>query len=113
MKKWPRFVFFLLTLGLLSSCADGESIEGNSDFSMKATVVNVGERIEVDVYEAEYAEGIYWLVTDENTKAVNEKGKTISLSNINIGDKIEIEYNGQVMMSYPPQVYAIKIIRLK
>lgn len=113
MKKWFRLILFLLTLGLLSSCGEGDSIESKSDFSMKATVTNVGERIEVDVFEAEYAEGIYWLVIDNNTKTVDESGESISLSELKVGDKIEIEYNGQVMMSYPPQVYAIRITRLK
>ena len=32
---------------------------------------------------------------------------------INVGDKVEITYGGQVMMSYPPQIVAKKIIVLK
>lgn len=110
MKKILKSVFLFLSLGLLASCGEntgGEVI--SSQFSMKATVTNVGDRIEINVYEAEYAEGIYWLVTDKNTVVEGQKGERLSLSDIKAGDNIEVGYNGQVMMSYPPQVYAIKL----
>ena len=100
----------LLTAGMLVSCGDTGSIK--AEFSMKAVVESIGEKIEVTVYEAEYAEGIYWIIYDDSTVFVNKSENKISISEINVGDKIEIFYNGQVMMSYPPQVYAIGIKKL-
>ena len=117
MKKIIKTLILLLTLGLLNSCGSA-GVEENTDenssvkFEMKANVTNVSDRLEVDVYEAEYAEGIYFLVVDNNTIFLDSDGKKISLSDVKIGDKISIEYSGQVMMSYPPQVYAIKITKI-
>lgn len=113
MKRKFRLILLVLTLGLLSSCGDSDTIDLKADFAMKATVINVSDKIEVDVYDAEYAEGLYWIVFDDNTKVIDEKGKKISIADINPNDKIQIEYNGQVMMSYPPQVYAISIKKIK
>ena len=111
MKKLIKCIIMLLTMGVLTSCSnDDVSVKG--DFSMKAVVQNVGDRIEVDVYEAEYAEGIYWLNTDEKTVFLDENGNKISRSNIKQGDKIEVFFSGQVALSYPPQVYAITIVKL-
>ena len=110
MKKILKSILLFLSLGLLASCGEnngGEVID--SQFSMKATVTSIGDRIEVNVYEAEYAEGIYWLVTDKNTVVEGQKGEKLSLSDVEVGDNIEVVYNGQVMMSYPPQIYAIKL----
>ena len=118
MKRLIKILLLLITLGALSSCGAEEggivnenppAEETSDNFVMKATVTGIGDRIEINVYEAEYAEGIYWLVTDENTELIDSKGERISLSGLDIGDKITVEYSGQIMMSYPPQVYAIKI----
>ena len=104
--------FLLLTVFGLTSCSEGDYGIIEDQFLMKATVTAVNERIEVDVYEAEYAEGIYHLVYDNGTVILDTDGKRISASDIKTGDKIAISYNGQVMMSYPPQVYAIKIVKI-
>ena len=113
MKKILKTILLFFSLGLLASCGENNSGDViSSRFAMKATVTNIGDRIEVNVYEAEYAEGIYWLVTDKNTIVTGQKGEELSLSDIKLGDNIEVEYNGQVMMSYPPQVYAITIKKL-
>ncbi len=110
MKKIIKCILMLLTLGMITSCSD-ENNSAKGDFSMKAAVLDVSERIEVEVYEAEYAEGVYWIVYDENTVFTNEGGKKITVSDIKEGDKVEIFFSGQVMMSYPPQVYAISVIK--
>ena len=111
MKKVIKCILMLVTLGLMTSCAD-DKVSAKGDFSMKAVVQSVGEKIEINVYEAEYAEGIYWIVYDKNTVFADEDGNKISLSEIKAGDKIEVFFSGQVMMSYPPQVYAISIVKL-
>ncbi len=80
-------------------------------YQMTAVVENLSNPFSVNVIEAEYAEGIYWLVTDANTIYLDSEGNTIKPSDIKAGDTIVITYNGQVMMSYPPQVFAIKIVK--
>ena len=121
MKNFIKILLIIVTLGTITSCAadNGGKVDKNpreeeksDNFVMKATVTNVNDKIEINVYEAEYAEGIYWLVTDDKTQVVDASGSLISLSDIKSGDNITVEYSGQVMMSYPPQVYAIKIVKL-
>ena len=110
MKRILQTILLVLGLGLLVSCGNGSASE---DFTMKATVTAISSgRLEVDVYSAEYAEGKYSIVVDSTTKVFDASGNKIDLSSIAIADKIEITYSGQVMLSYPPQVFAIKIKKL-
>ena len=111
MKKIIATILLLFNF-LLISCSEGDQNMSNEKFSMKATVLNIGERIEVDVYEAEYAEGIYWIIYDDNTVIEDTKGNKISVSQLEADDKVQVYYNGQVMMSYPPQVYAVRVKKL-
>ena len=94
------------------SSKDEDSDMNKNSFVMKATVDSIDEKITVNVYEAEYAEGIYLIIYSQNTALLSSDGNRISISDLKIGDKIEITYNGQVMMSYPPQVAATKIKKL-
>ena len=106
MKKIISCILIFLVFAALVSC------EGENEmptFTMKARVDNIGDRIEVTVIEAEYAEGIYWLVVGESTEFTDKNGDKITQSELSVGDVIEITYNGQVMMSYPPQIAALKI----
>lgn len=94
---------------------DGAVDEGNSDnsgkggFRMKAKITGFGSRVEVDVIEAPYTSGVHWVITNENTDIKDENGAKIARSDLAVGDVVEIEYNGQVMMSYPPQITALSI----
>ena len=94
---------------------DGAVDEGNSDnsgkggFRMKAKITGFGSRVEVDVIEAPYTSGVHWVITNENTDIKDENGAKIARSDLAVGDVVEIEYNGQVMMSYPPQIAALSI----
>ena len=96
----------MICLSALYSCNDGG---GEPKFEMKATVTALEEKLEVNVTEAEYAEGIFWVIISESTEITNSKGEKISREEISVGDELKITYNGQVMMSYPPQVAALKI----
>ena len=112
IKKIFGLLLACLTLTPLLSCAGGETPEGDTPsdaFSMKATILNIGDRIEVDVTEAEYAEGLYWVITSDATVYLDKSGERISRSDLKAGDSIEIFYSGQVMMSYPPQIVAARI----
>ena len=112
IKKLFSLLLACLALAPLLSCTGGETPEGGTPsdaFSMKATITNIGERIEVDVTEAEYAEGPYWVITSDATVYLDRDGNAIARSDLKVGDTIEIFYSGQVMMSYPPQIVAARI----
>lgn len=129
MKKQIIALLSLLLILLLVSCAgpvgdpangptndpadtEGEGVVDNDTFKMIATVESVGAKIEVNVTEAEYAFGIYWVITTDTTEFLDENGGQITRADIKVGDTVEIRYNGQVMMSYPPQIVALRIIKL-
>ena len=115
MKNIIKIALLVLTLSLLASCAPNENGGdnggggGGQTFTLKATVNAVGEKIEVDVIEGEYASGIYWVIVSDETELIGKNGKKIAKDDIKVGDTLEIVYNGQVMMSYPPQIVARKI----
>lgn len=78
-------------------------------FVLKGVVTNVSSMLEIEVIESDYAYGVYCVHINEDTKIQNSEGKTISLSDIHPGDTVEITYNGQTMLSYPPQIVAHKV----
>ena len=91
--------------------SDGRgAVNSPSDsFIMKCRVIEVGEVIEAEVIEAEYASGIYWIIFSEETEVRGALGERLSVSDIKAGDNVTVSYGGQVMMSYPPRISAIKI----
>ena len=120
MKRIFRFslaslLIVALALSALCSCGDlgagdGGEIDG---VKMSAEILAIGERLEVEVIEGEYgASGIYWVIVSPETKYFGADGKGASLADFSVGDKIEIVYGGQVMMSYPPQIVAKKITKM-
>ena len=87
--------------------------EKRAMYTLKAIVKAVtNEHIEVEIIESDYAFGIYWVLTSSDTEYFNANGSKIGRGNIKIGNTIEIDYSGQTMLSYPPQVvaYTIKLI---
>ena len=94
------------------SCSDEEPLtkEIPEGFKMTAEVKELGEKLLVYVTEAEYAEGPFLLITNKNTVYLDRDGKTIGRADLHVGDTVEIFYGGQVMMSYPPQIVAAKIV---
>lgn len=113
IKKFFSLLLACLTLTPLLSCFEPmKEPEGDTPsdaFSMKATILHIGDRIEVNVTEAEYAEGLYWVITSDATVYLDRDGGRITRSDLKVGDEIEIRYSGQVMMSYPPQIAAARI----
>ncbi len=113
MKKIFNIIIVALALIALCGCESFNPIESRPAEGPKmiAEIVAIGEKIEVEVIEGEYgAVGIYWVITGEGTVYETEDGKSISADSLEVGDRIEIIYNGQVMMSYPPQIVAKKIV---
>ena len=96
----------------LNSDSEKNENQNKSEFVLKAIVKKVGEHIEVEVIESNYAFGTYWILTPSTTVYYNANGSVINRQNIKVGDTVEISYSGQTMLSYPPQVvaYSIKLI---
>ncbi len=84
----------------------------NGDFSMTARITAIGERIEVEVIESENEMvGPFWVITSEDTVYATEGGEALSRSDLAEDDVIVVYYGGQVMMSYPPQIVAARIVK--
>ena len=112
MKKYIALAITILTL-LLAGCQGGDITPITGDFTLKAIVKNVDniQSIEVEVIESDYAYGIY-VVHTGNATFINAEGQPLDPSEIAVGDTLQISYSGQVMMSYPPQIVALKIQKL-
>ena len=82
----------------------------NGRVKMTAVVEGVGQKLEVTVTDSEYTFGIHWVITPDSTVYLDASGEPISRGDIKVGDIVEIWYSGQVMLSYPPQIVAHKII---
>jgi uncharacterized protein YycO len=109
IKKISGALMLMLALCTFYACDGGEG-EVSDGFTMKATVRAVREKIEVDVTEAEYASGIYDIIISDVTRIFDADGNEVDRSAITEGKKLLITYNGQTMLSLPPQVVARKII---
>ena len=120
LKRLKRTVFFALLLLLalaLAGCGGsgdtgGKEMDEAERFTLRATLLQVGERLEAEVIESDYAFGVYWVLTGEGTAYTDENGSAIARADLQPGDLIEITYGGQVMMSYPPQIVAQAVQRL-
>ena len=116
MKKIIVVASVLLVLVFLFvSCYEDEAKPTMADdgigVKMTAIVKNIGDKIEVEVIEGEYdASGIYWVNYSSETVFTNVDNVYLSVSDLKVGDTIEITYGGQVAMSYPPQIFAKKIV---
>ena len=120
MKRILISIMLILSIALLASCAGGapdktpsgeDEPQGETLVKMTATVLNVTDRLEVDVIEGEYgASGIFWVNVSSETAITDQGGAKLTLADIKAGSTVEIKYGGQVMMSYPPQIVAKSII---
>ncbi len=111
----------MLLMLTLVSCAGGGNASkdtGGNDASvdeesggvkMIARITELGERLTVEVLESPYTSGIHWVITSTETTYTARDGKAIERKDLKVRDTVEILYNGQVMMSYPPQIVAVKI----
>ncbi len=109
IKRLSGALMLMLALCTLYACDGGGEGEAPSGFTMRATVKAVREKIEVDVTEAEYASGIYEIIISDVTEIYNKEGEAVDRSAITEGAELLIVYNGQTMLSLPPQVVARKI----
>jgi hypothetical protein len=87
-----------------------EMNENGESHRMRATVKAVESGIiRVDVTDAEYAYGEYIVHVYEETVILSASGEYIGIDGIKVGDTVDIIYGGQVTLSLPPQISAVKI----
>lgn len=88
----------------------GGEVNNVNEFILKAKVVGKNDtHLEIEVIESDYAFGIYWVIVPSSTPILNAQGEAISLDDLSKDTVVEITYNGQTMMSYPPQIVALSI----
>ena len=117
MKRFLSILCAIFALPLLFAC-DAKSPEagttdavGITEYSMTATVTEIGESLLVEVLESPTNMiGPYVINTDKNTAYRDKDGNTISRGDIKEGNTVLIYFSGQVMLSYPAQVYASRIV---
>ena len=85
----------------------------SEEFKLLAEVRGVDEKIEVEVIRSQYASGTYLMITSDKTKISDSDGRKLTRADISVGDILEITYGGEVMLSYPPQTVAHRIVRKK
>lgn len=106
-----KIVALLLSATCLFSCVDEGEPEGG--FELTAEIISLSDgRVEMNVTEAKYAEGLYIALIGDKTKIFDEADNEISSDGLGAGDIIKVEYSGQVMMSYPPQIAALSIRKI-
>lgn len=110
MKKIIFIASVLLALALVTSCYLTEEEKNMDGVKMTAIIKNIGDKIEVEVIEGQYGvSGIYWVNVSGDTVYTDTNNVRLPASALKVGDTVEITYGGQVMMSYPPQIVALKI----
>ena len=107
----PFLFFAACSFPPVDSDAEEQSDNPPSEFFMIAKIENLDEPFQVNVTEAEYASGPFWIVRSNNIVYADKNGNRIAMSDFKVGDTVKIYYSGQIMMSYPPQVVALKIVK--
>lgn len=113
MKK--RFLFActialaaLLALSLFSCQKDDAENNSTDGFVMTAKIIAINDKIEVEVIEEiNGMTGKFWVNTSPTTAILDKNGNP--LLSLEVGQIVEITFDGKVMMSYPPQIAAQKI----
>ena len=109
MKKIFLLLFAIFIFSLSACNLKFDRDIKNGELKMIAVIQNIDEKIEVEVINNEVLFGEYWINTGEQTQYYNHNGEEITREELNVGDIIEIDFTGQVMMSFPPQIVALKI----
>lgn len=114
--RFLKYICLGLTAVALATCvchASGSEPEDaalpEGRVSMVASIDAIGERLEVTVLESPYTSGVHWVIVPEAAQLLDRDGRPITRADLRVGDTVEILYSGQVMMSYPPQIVAVRI----
>ena len=110
MKRVIIGVILFVSAFMVFTCgfSEGKSM-AQENVKMVAEVTGLGDKIEVEVLESDYTSGVHLVITHDATQYFDINGNKTSRTEIEVGDKVEIVYSGQVMLSFPPQIVAIKI----
>ena len=107
-----KTILALLSISMLLCChSDSGAPSGarEPEFVLKAEVLELGDKILIDVYEGEYASGKYLVIIPDGVSITGKDGEKLTRGDIKPSDRLQIVYNGQVMMSYPAQIVAREI----
>ena len=109
MKKLKSLTILFLVIFLSSCYLKTNNDIGNGETVMIATIKKVAEKIEVEVDETTVFYGEYWVITGDETKYFDIDGNEIIKEDLKEGNRVKIDFPGQVMMSFPPQIFALSI----
>ena len=118
MKKIIAIAILMMIL-LMAGCqpadnggAGVEERNENGEYFFRGEVTDTSyyRHIVMEITDSEIAFGTYHVLTDAETKYFDNNGNAITREDIKAGDVIEVVFSGQVMQSFPPQIYAQKII---
>lgn len=101
-----KSAMLLALSGMLFSCNNASNPRGR--VSMIATVSEINDRLVVEVTESEYTFGTHWVIITD-TVFYDKSGNEVTKDAIKVGNSVKIQYSGQVMLSYPPQIVAASI----
>lgn len=108
MKRIFRLFPLLLCLPLLFACSPAPDDDG-SPF-LRGTVTSFDGELAIEVSEGSHgAAGPYWVILGESTRYYGKDGQEIPRPELKSGQSLEVHYNGQVMLSYPPKVAALSV----
>lgn len=110
MKKLATLLTIILSAFLLVSCDffdKDETPEGKAE--MTGVVTSVSSGISISVNDEAYTNEPFHVIINDNTVFYNADGSTSSFSSVHLGDTVKITYNGQMMLSYPAQIVAIRV----
>lgn len=117
MKKSLLLLFVILLFCSLSSCNlpngddSGNENENPTDTAtISGTVTAVTSRIEILADETEISSGPYSVIITDDTDFYFANGAKAAIDDVDIGQKVEITFSGQVMLSYPAQIVAHKVV---
>ena len=106
MKKYMiLFLWGLLALGVIVGCDDPKV---KDEFPFTATVLEKGESyilVEPDEGSTELNSADKISVSIGDATIMDDKGKEITIQDIDEGDKVKIHYDGQIAESYPAQIH--------
>ena len=120
MRKTALIIFLALALCIFCSCEKAENADNAttedtntatpSEYTLVGTVTAKNTRIELYADETEIMSGPYSVIINDQTEFCYANGASATLDSVEIGDRVEITYNGQVMLSYPAQIVAQRVV---
>ena len=109
-KKLCRLALLCLALPLLLSLSPAERASRlDGRVSMTARILEISDRILVEVISSPYTSGEHIVHTPPETRILDRDGLSIEREALKVGDTVRIRYSGQVMLSLPPQIVAAEI----